>query len=88
MKQKRFTEEQIIKALKEAEAGGVAREIVRRMGITETTFYRWRQKYGGLEVNEAKRLRELEQENGRLKRMVADLMLDNQILRDVNSKKW
>ena len=88
MKRKRFTEQQIISALKEAEAGGVAREIVRRMGITETTFYRWRQKYGGLEVNEAKRLRELEQENGRLKRMVADLMLDNQILRDVNSKKW
>lgn len=88
MKRKRFTQEQIIKALKEAEAGGVAREIVRRMGITETTFYRWRQKYGGLEVNEAKRLRELEQENGRLKRMVADLMLDNQILKDVNSKKW
>ena len=88
MKRKRFTEEQIIKALKEAEGGGVAREIVRRMGITETTFYRWRQKYGGLEVNGAKRLRELEQENGRLKRMVADLMLDNQILRDVNSKKW
>lgn len=58
------------------------------MGITETTFYRWRQKYGGLEVNEAKRLRELGQENGRLKRMVADLMLDNQMLKDVNSKKW
>jgi len=58
------------------------------MWITETTFYRWRQKYGGLEVNEAKRLRELEQENGRLKRMVADLMLDNQMLKDVNSKKW
>ena len=88
MKRKRFTEEQIIKALKEVDAGGVAREVVRRMGITETTFYRWRQKFGGLEVNEAKRLRELEQENGRLKRMVADLMLDNQILRDVNSKKW
>lgn len=88
MKKKRFTEEQIITALKEVDAGGVAREVVRRMGVTETTFYRWRQKYGGLEVNEAKRLRELEQENGRLKRMVADLMLDNQILRDVNSKKW
>ncbi len=88
MKKKRFTEEQIITALKEVDSGGVAREVVRRMGITETTFYRWRQKYGGLEVNEAKRLRELEQENGRLKRMVADLMLDNQILRDVNSKKW
>ena len=88
MKRKRFTEEQIIKALKEVEAGGVARDIVRRMGITETTFYRWRQKYGGLEVSEAKRLRELQTENGRLKRMVADLMLDNQILKDVNSKKW
>ena len=88
MKLKRFTEEQIIKALKEVEAGSVAREVIRRMGITETTFYRWRQKYGGLEVNEVKRLRELEQENGRLKRIVADLMLDNQILRDVNSKKW
>lgn len=88
MKRKRFKEEEIIKALKEVDAGGVAREVIRRMGITETTFYRWRQKYSGLEVNEAKRLRELEQENGRLKRMVADLMLDNQILRDVNSKKW
>lgn len=88
MKRKRFTEEQIITALKEVDGGGVAREIVRRMGITETTFYRWRQKYGGLEVNEAKRLRELEQENGRLKRMVADVMLDNQMLKDVNSKKW
>ena len=88
MKRKRFTEEQIIKALKEVDGGGVAREVIRRMGITETTFYRWRQKYGGLEVNEARRLRELEQENGRLKRMVADLMLDNQILKDVNSKKW
>ncbi|GAC1395422.1 MAG: hypothetical protein NVSMB68_12450 [Thermoanaerobaculia bacterium] len=88
MKRKRFTEEQIITALKEVDGGGIAREVVRRMGITETTFYRWRQKYGGLEVNEAKRLRELEQENGRLKRMVADLMLDNQMLKDVNSKKW
>lgn len=88
MKRKRFTEEQIIKILKEVDAGGVARDVCRREGVTETTFYRWRQKYGGLEVNEAKRLRELEQENGRLKRIVADLVLDNQILRDVNSKKW
>ena len=88
MKRKRFNEEEIIKALKEADGGGVAREICRRMGITETTFYRWRQKYGGMEVNEAKRLRELEIENGRLKRVVADLVLDNQILRDVNAKKW
>jgi len=88
MKRKRFTEEQIIKALKEVDGGGEVRDVCRRLGVTEQSFYRWRRKYGGLEVNEAKRLRELETENGRLKRMVADLMLDNQILRDVNSKKW
>jgi putative transposase len=88
MKQKRFTEEQIISALKEVDGGAIARQVCRRLGVAETTFYRWRQKYGGMEVSEAKRLRELEQENGRLKRVVADLVLDNQILRDVNSKKW
>jgi putative transposase len=88
MKRKRFTEEQIIKALKEVDAGAQARDVCRRLGVTEQSFYRWRQKYGGLEVSEAKRLRELEVENGRLKRMVAELMLDNQILKDVNSKKW
>jgi len=88
MKQKRFTEEQIIKALKEVDGGAEVRDVCRRLGVSEQSFYRWRRKYGGLEVSEAKRLRELETENGRLKRMVADLMLDNQILRDVNSKKW
>lgn len=88
MKRKRFTEEQIIKALKEVEGGAVVREVCRRLAVTEQTFYRWRQKYGGMEVNEARRLRELEDENRRLKRMVADLMLDKQILEDVNSKKW
>lgn len=88
MKVKRYTEEQIIGALKEVERGRAAAEVCRRMGVAEATFYRWRQKYGGLEVSEAKRLRELEQENSRLKRVVADLVLDNQILRDVNSKKW
>jgi len=88
MKRKRFSEEQIIKALKEVDGGAEVRDVCRRLGVTEQSFYRWRRKYGGLEVNEAKRLRELETENGRLKRMVADLMLDNQILRDVNSKKW
>jgi len=88
MKRKRFTEEQIIKTLKEVDGGAEVRDVCRRLGVTEQSFYRWRRKYGGLEVNEAKRLRELETENGRLKRMVADLMLDNQILRDVNSKKW
>ena len=88
MKQKRFTEEQIIKALKEVDGGAEVRDVCRRLGVSEQSFYRWRRKFGGLEVSDAKRLRELETENGRLKRMVADLMLDNQILRDVNSKKW
>lgn len=88
MKRKRFSEEQIIKALKEADGGGEIRDVCRRLGVTEQSFYRWRRKYGGMDVSEAKRLRELEIENGRLKRMVADLLLDNQILRDVNSKKW
>ena len=88
MKRKRFSEEQIIKALKEVDGGAQVRDVCRRVGVTEQSFYRWRSKYGGMNVSEAKRLRELEQENGRLKRMVADLMLDNQILRDVNAKKW
>jgi putative transposase len=88
MKRKRFTEEQIISALKEVDAGATARDVCRRLGVTEQSFYRWRQKYGGLEVSEAKRLRELVAENGRLKRIVAELLLDNQILKDVNSKKW
>jgi len=88
MKRTRFSEEQIIKVLKEVEAGAVAREVCRKVGITEQTFYRWRAKYGGMQVDEAKRLRALEEENRRLKRLVADLSLDNQILRDVNSKKW
>ena len=88
MKRKRFTEEQIIKILKEVDAGAEARDVCRRVGVTEQSFYRWRRKYGGMDVSEAKRLRELEIENGRLKRMVADLLLDNQILKDVNSKKW
>jgi putative transposase len=88
MKQKRFTEEQIIKALKEVDGGAEVRDVCRRLGVSEQSFYRWRRKFGGLEVSDAKRLRELEIENGRLKRIVADLTLDNQILRDVNSKKW
>jgi putative transposase len=88
MKRKRFTEEQIIAALKEVDGGAETRDVCRRLGVTEQSFYRWRRKYGGLEVNDAKRLRELQLENGRLKRVVADLVLDNQMLRDVNSKKW
>lgn len=84
----RFTEEQIIGILKEGEAGRTLKEILRDHGISQDTFYRWRRKYGGLEVNEAKRLKDLEDENGRLKRLVADLTLDNQALKDVVSRKW
>ena len=85
MKQ-RFTEEQIIKILKEHEAGKKAVDIVREYNITEQTFYRWKSKYGGMDVSEAKRLKQLEEENRRLKEMVADLSLDNKILKDVLSK--
>jgi len=85
---RRFTEEQIIGILKEAEAGRMVKDVIREHGISQDTFYRWRRKYGGLEVGEAKRLRELEDENKRLKRLVADLTLDNQALKDVASRKW
>ena len=82
----RFTEEQIIKILTEHEAGKKAVDIVREYNITEQTFYRWKSKYGGMDVSEAKRLKQLEEENRRLKEMVADLSLDNKILKDVLSK--
>ena len=82
----RFTEEQIIKILKEHEGGKKAADIVREYNISEQTFYRWKSKYGGMEVNEAKRLKQLEEENRRLKELVADLSLDNRILKDVLSK--
>lgn len=88
MKKSRFTEEQIIAVLKDQEQGSKVADICRKHGISEQTFHNWKQKYGGLTVSELRRLRELEQENSRLKRAVADLTLDNQILRDVNSKKW
>lgn len=89
MKKKRFSEEQIIRVLKEEESDvSTIRDICRKHNITEQTFYRWRNKYGGLEVSEARRLKELERENGQLKKLVADLSLDNQMLKDVNSKKW
>ena len=83
---KRFTEEQIIRVLKEHEGGKRATAIVREHGISEQTFYRWKSKFGGMDVSEAKRLRQLEEENRRLKEMVADLSLDNKILKDVISK--
>jgi putative transposase len=88
MKRKRFTEEQIIGILKQAEAGGNNQEICRKNGITETTFYKWRSKYGGMQVSEAKRLKELETENRKLKLLLAEAHLDNAALKEVLSKNW
>jgi putative transposase len=85
---KRFTEEQIIRILQEAEVVGNAREVCRQHNITEQTFYRWRSKFGGMDVSDAKRLRALERENTALKRLVGELSLDNRMLRDVLGKKW
>lgn len=85
---KRFTEEQIIAVLKRAEAGEKPKDLCRELGIAEQTLYAWKRKFGGMEVSEAKRLRELETENSRLKNMVAELLLDNRMLKAVNSKNW
>ena len=88
MKRKQFTEEQIIGILKDAEAGAVVTELCRKHGMSSATYYAWKAKYGGLEVSDAKRLRALEEENARLKRLLADTMLDNAGLKDLLSKKW
>lgn len=88
MKHSRFSEEQIIGILKEQESGMKTGDVCRRHGISEGTFYKWKSKYGGLQVSEAKRLKALESENIRLKKLLAETMLDNAVLRDVNSKKW
>jgi putative transposase len=88
MKRKRFTEEQIIGVLKETEAGAKTADLARRPAVSEATIYNWKAKFGGLEVSEARRLRELESENAKLKRLLADTMPDNVALKDLLSKKW
>jgi len=88
MKRARFTEEQIIGILKAAEASGNIRDACREHNVTEQTFYRWRRKYGGMDVSEAKKLKDLERENADLKRMVAEQALDIRALKELNSKKW
>lgn len=85
---KRFTEEQIIGILKQAQAGIKIVDLCRMHGISDVTFYTWRSKFGGMEVSDAKRLKQLEDENRKLKQMLADAMLDNKVLKDVVSKKW
>jgi putative transposase len=88
MKKKRYTEEQIIGILKEADAGMAVTELCRKHGMSNPTFYKWRAKYGGMDVPDARRLKQLEDENRRLKGLVADQALDIQMLKAVNAKKW
>ena len=88
MKRSRFTEEQIIGILREQEAGVATAEVCRRHGVSSATFYKWKAKFGGMEVSEARRLKALEDENAKLKRMLADAMLDNVALKDLLGKKW
>jgi putative transposase len=88
MKRSRFSEEQIISILKEQEAGVPVSELCRKHGVSDASIYKWKAKYGGMDVSEAKRLKALEDENAKLKRMLADAMLDNVALKDLLGKKW
>jgi putative transposase len=88
MKSSRFSEEQIIGILREHEAGIATADICRKYGISSATFYKWKAKYGGLGISDAKRLKALEGENVKLKKLLAETMLDNAILKDINSRKW
>ena len=88
MKRGQFTEEQMISMLKAVEAGQKVGELCRQHGVSEATYYRWKSAYGGLEVSQVRRLRQLEEENRRLKQIVADLTLDNPMLKEITAKKW
>ena len=88
MNKRRFTEEQIIAILREQEAGGTTADVCRKHGVSTATFYKWKATYGGMDVSQARKLKVLEEENGRLKRLLVDAMLDNAVLKEVTSKNW